>query len=121
MKLFESKINWYKLFDSIGAANRMVSLGKVISMQVGKKKICLAHTSEGFFAMNDKCPHNGASLGSGYCTPEGAVVCPVHRYSFDVKTGRAKSGLGDCAETYPIEVREDGVFIGFRETVWNLF
>jgi nitrite reductase/ring-hydroxylating ferredoxin subunit len=119
--LFEKKINWYKLFDSVPAASRQISEGRVQTIYVGKKKICIAHTSEGFFAVNDKCPHNGASLGNGYCTAEGSVVCPVHRYHFDLKTGRAKSGLGDFVETYPIEVREDGLFIGFKEIVWNLF
>lgn len=81
----------------------------------------MAHTTEGFFAVNDKCPHNGASLGNGYCTAEGSVVCPVHRYHFDLKTGRAKSGLGDYVQTYPLETRNDGIYIGFEETVWNLF
>ncbi|MCW3102900.1 MAG: hypothetical protein JWO09_1340 [Bacteroidetes bacterium] len=119
--LFEKKLNWYKLFDSAEAAAMMVKEGHVTTMHVGKKKICLAHTAEGFFAVNDKCPHNGASLGNGYCTAEGSVVCPLHRYHFDLKTGRAKSGLGDVVETYPVEVREAGVFIGFKETVWKLF
>jgi nitrite reductase/ring-hydroxylating ferredoxin subunit len=121
LRLFEKKITWYKLFDSVEAACQMVSKGNVTTLQVGKKKICLAHTEKGFFALNDKCPHNGASLGNGYCTTEGSVVCPLHRYHFDLVTGRAKSGLGDCAETYPIEIRTDGVFIGFKETAWNLF
>jgi nitrite reductase/ring-hydroxylating ferredoxin subunit len=121
VKFFETKINWYKLFDSVEAGNRMVKIGNVTTLQVGKKMICIAHTTEGFFAVNDKCPHNGASLGNGSCTSEGSIVCPVHRYHFDLKTGRAKSGLGDCVETYPIDVRENGVFIGFKEVVWNLF
>ncbi|MCW3085326.1 MAG: (2Fe-2S)-binding protein [Bacteroidetes bacterium] len=103
------------------AATRMVAVGHVTTITVGKKKVCIAHTREGLFAVNDKCPHNGASLGNGYCTDEGSVVCPLHRYHFDLKTGRAKSGLGDVVETYPIETREEGIFIGFRETVWNLF
>lgn len=121
MALFGKKINWYKLFDSTEAASRMVSVGNVTSIQIGKRNICLAHTIDGLFAMNDKCPHNGASLGNGFCTPEGTVVCPVHRYHFDVRTGRAKSGLGDCMEIYPIEIRENGIFIGFKETICNLF
>jgi len=119
--LFERKIRWYKLFDSVAAAGQMVGKGRVTTLVAGKKKICLAHTEEGFFAVNDKCPHNGASLGNGYCTDEGSVVCPLHRYHFDLKTGRAKSGLGDVVETYPLEIREDGVFIGFTETEWNFF
>ena len=118
---FKKKINWYKLFDSIVAANTQVAVGRVTTINVGKKKICVAHTSEGFYAVNDKCPHNGASLGNGFCTTEGSVVCPVHRYHFDLKTGRAKSGLGDFVQTYPIEIRDEGIFIGFEETVWDLF
>ena len=119
--LFKKQINWIKLFDSVTAASTRIALGKVTTMQVGKKKICIAHTAEGFFAVNDKCPHNGASLGSGFCTDQGTVACPMHRYHFDLKTGRAKSGLGDFVQPYPIEVRDDGVFIGFEETIWNLF
>ncbi len=119
--LFQKKIVWYKLFESITAANQMLPIGKVTTMQIANKKLCIAHTTENFFAINDKCPHNGASLGNGYCTSEGSVVCPVHRYHFDLKTGRAKSGLGDFVETYPVETRADGVFVGIHKTVFDLF
>ena len=119
--IFKKEIKWHKIFDSVVAANEMAALGRVTTMHIKNKKICLAHTSEGFFAVNDKCPHNGASLGNGYCTDEGSVVCPVHRYHFDLKTGRAKSGLGDFVQPYPLEIREDGIFIGFEEWKWNLF
>jgi 3-phenylpropionate/trans-cinnamate dioxygenase ferredoxin subunit len=118
---FEKKTTWFKLFDSLEAAGRMLKPGQATTISIGKKKVCLAHTPDGFYAVNDRCPHNGASLGNGYCTAEGSIVCPVHRYHFDLKTGRAKSGLGDVAETYPVEVREDGVYIGFSEVVWKLF
>lgn len=118
---FKKITKWHKLFDSLEAANTRLALGKVTSLQVEKKKICLVHTTEGFFALNDKCPHNGASLGSGLCSKQGTVVCPVHRYHFDPKTGRSKSGLGNYVQPYPIEVREDGVYIGFEELKWDLF
>lgn len=118
---FKKQIHWYKIFNTIESANAFVKIGNVNTLNVGNKKICIAHTSEGFFAVNDKCPHNGASLSNGYCTSENSIVCPVHRYHFDLKTGRAKSGGGECAETYPIEIRPDGVFVGLSETVWKLF
>ena len=115
---FQKKIKWHKLFESITAANAQVAEGKLTTIQINNKKICVAHTADGFFAMQDKCPHNGASLGNGFCTKEGSVVCPVHRYSFDLKTGRATSGGGDAARTYPMEIREDGIYIGFEAMVW---
>ena len=118
---FKREMEWVKLFDSVAAAQNRVKPGHVTTIEVGKKKVCLANTADGLFAVNDKCPHNGASLGNGFCTPEGSVVCPLHRYHFDLKTGRAKSGLGDFVQPYPIEVREDGVFIGFERTVFTLF
>ena len=115
---FKKQIIWFKLFESLIAANAQIAEGRVSTISVNNKKICIAHTHEGFFAVQDKCPHNGASLGNGFCTAQGSIVCPVHRYSFDLKTGRATSGGGDAARTYPLEVREDGIYIGFEKTVW---
>jgi 3-phenylpropionate/trans-cinnamate dioxygenase ferredoxin subunit len=119
--LFEKKIKWHKIFESEEAANNFLESGNVNSITVRNKKICLAHTAEGFFAVNDKCPHNGASLSKGRCTVDGAVVCPVHRYHFDLKTGRSKSGLGSYVQPYPIEIRDGGVFLGMEEIVWTFF
>lgn len=118
---FKKEIKWHKIFESLDAAKTQVSLNTVQTILVAGKKICIAHTAEGFFAVNDKCPHNGASLGNGYCTRENSIVCPVHRYHFDLRTGRAKSGLGDVAITYPLEIRTDGVFVGFEKISWKLF
>ena len=39
-----------------------------------------------YFAINDSCPHMGASLASGYL--EGCdVICPWHAWKFCVKDG----------------------------------
>lgn len=121
MPLFKKKTNWYKIFDSREEMEREVPLMKTTTILFGSKKICIAHSSEGFFAVNDKCPHNAGSFGRGWCTEDNAVVCPVHRYSFDLITGRAKTGIADVVRTYPLEIRENGVFIGMEENVWNLF
>ena len=89
----------------------MVGINRVATIHVGGKKLCIAHTDKGFFAISDRCPHNGASLGTGHCTTDGAVVCPVHRYSFDLVTGRARAGLGDAVRTYKLMVADDGIYI----------
>jgi len=118
---FKKTITWFQLFSSEATAKETIQLNQIFPTQIGKHRICVVHTKEGFFAVNEKCPHNGASLSNGYCSDDMAIVCPVHRYRFDLKTGRAKSGIGDVVQTYPIEVRENGVFIGIEEKVWNLF
>jgi nitrite reductase/ring-hydroxylating ferredoxin subunit len=116
---FKKEIVWYKIFESADAAKRRIQPDRAETITVRGKKICIAHTREGLFAVNDKCPHNGASLGRGRCTEENSIVCPVHRYHFDLRTGRAKSGIGDVADVYPLEVRADGLYIGFVEKKWK--
>jgi len=47
----------------------------------------LFHDAErGFFAIDDTCPHQGASLGEG-TYHEGRVICPWHNWVFNVRTG----------------------------------
>lgn len=82
---------------------------------------CVAHTQKGFFVLDDRCPHNGFSLSKGWCSDDHAVVCPLHRYRFDLKTGRAKSGIADYVRSYPCELREDGLYIGIEVTRFSLF
>jgi nitrite reductase (NADH) small subunit/3-phenylpropionate/trans-cinnamate dioxygenase ferredoxin subunit len=39
-----------------------------------------------YFALDDVCPHMGASLSAGY-VEDGAVVCPWHAWRFCIKDG----------------------------------
>jgi 3-phenylpropionate/trans-cinnamate dioxygenase ferredoxin subunit len=43
------------------------------------------------------------------------VVCPVHRYRFDIRNGRNTSGEGYFLKTYRVETRDDGVYLGWEE------
>jgi nitrite reductase/ring-hydroxylating ferredoxin subunit len=120
-RFFKKQTRWYKVFESLLEAEERVPLFQTETVLAGSKKICLAHTQEGFFAVGDRCPHNGFSLGKGWCTPEQTVVCPLHRYAFDLRTGRARTGLADYVDTYKVESRPDGFFVGIEETVFTLF
>ncbi len=61
-----------------------------------------------YFAINDFCPHMGASLASGY-VENGAVMCPWHAWRFGVKDGlwldNPKSNLR--TPTYQVRVEGD--------------
>lgn len=83
------------------------------------RKICLLRTEAGLFAVQDKCPHNGASLSRGMCSAKNEIICPLHRYSFDLKTGKATSGGAYALQTYPIESREDGLWLGIKAAWWE--
>jgi len=50
----------------------------------------------------------------------GHIVCPLHRYKYDPKTGRNVSGEGYFLKTFRAEVREDGVFVDMPAGNLNL-
>lgn len=87
------------------------------------KKITLIKKNETLFAIAHKCPHAGGILANGYCDAIGNIVCPLHRYKFNIENGRNTSGEGYYLKTYPIEVREkEGIFVGFEHKgLFNFF
>ncbi|UOZ07629.1 bifunctional 3-phenylpropionate/cinnamic acid dioxygenase ferredoxin subunit [Amycolatopsis sp. WQ 127309] len=52
----------------------------------GPVPIAVFHTEAGFFAVDDTCTHQDASLADGWL--EGCFVeCPLHAARFDLRTG----------------------------------
>ena len=65
-------------------------------------------------ALEDACNHAGASLSNGWLDEGGqCIVCPVHAYMFDLKTGRcvAPAGLCDDQRTFVTRVEGDDVLV----------
>lgn len=92
-------------------------------VKVNGKGLCIVNFDGAIYALSATCPHAGADLSGGWCK-NGKIICPFHRYSYDVQTGRGDPGQNDFVETYPVEVREDGVYVGiqsFAEKIKKLF
>ena len=87
---------------------------QLLDLEVDGKKITLARFKDGYFAFAQKCPHASGRMAQGYINPLGQVVCPLHRYAFDMKNGRNTTGEGYFLKTYPVELRPHGLFIGFK-------
>lgn len=78
------------------------------------KRVCIGKYREELFAFTAKCPHASGQLADGFIDVLGNVVCPVHRYKFCMKNGRNVSGEGYYLKHWPVEIREDGVFVGLE-------
>lgn len=111
------KYTWHKIADSIGEIN--FSTKGLATVQVNNKSICVALHKEELWACTHKCPHAGGLLADGYLDTLGNIVCPLHRYKFRLQSGRNVSGEGYFLKTFPIEIRNEGIFVGFAEN--NLF
>jgi 3-phenylpropionate/trans-cinnamate dioxygenase ferredoxin subunit len=85
----------------------------MVQAEVFNKTICIAKFKENIYAFQSLCPHAGAKMVMGYIDMQGNAVCPLHRFKFSLKNGYNVTGEGYNMKTYPIELREDGIFVGF--------
>jgi nitrite reductase/ring-hydroxylating ferredoxin subunit len=104
---------WYKIGES-EADIRWQDNGMCLA-EAGDKKITLARFNGKLFAFAWKCPHASGIMADGYINALGHITCPLHRYRFDMETGRNTSGEGYYLKTYRVENREDGVYVGWEE------
>ena len=86
--------------------------GKKIS--INGKKIALFKNKDSVFAIRNSCPHQGAELSEGHIS-DSNVVCPLHGWQFDLKTGTFSGNENIRIPTYKVKVEKDEVFI-FMET-----
>ncbi|XZE44526.1 Rieske (2Fe-2S) protein [Pirellulaceae bacterium SH467] len=63
-----------------------------------------------FHAMDDFCPHMGASLAGG-CLERGTVACPWHGWQFSLKDGGWIENPKIKSQVYPVIVEGDDVFV----------
>jgi 3-phenylpropionate/trans-cinnamate dioxygenase ferredoxin subunit len=81
----------------------------IAEVELGSKTVCVIRNNNLIHACAAKCPHAGAALQFGYVDAMGKLVCPLHRYRFDLKNGRSAEGY--YLKIYPVEIREGAVFI----------
>lgn len=85
---------------------------KLTETVVENKIVALLRRGDDIFAFAATCPHAGARLCDGWVDVEGRIVCPLHKYRFDPANGRNTSGEGYKLKTYPVEIREENIYVG---------
>lgn len=103
-----NKLIWHKIDIEIEKGEF------VKQINVDGKKLCLVSHNDEFFVVQNYCPHAGGVLSGGWCK-NGHLVCPIHRWEYDLHTGMGAEGQGDYIERYPVEIKPDGLYVGFRK------
>lgn len=110
-------IRWVQIASSSAELTSLLGSNELTMLNVKGSKICVGQYRGSFFALGDKCPHAGGSLSRGRCEA-GKVICPLHRMQYDIKNGREFSGEGFYVNTYPLQVRDEGVYLGLPAKKW---
>lgn len=74
----------------------------------GKELAVFRLTDERFFAVENKCPHQGGMLCRGSIKNVCQVSCPNHGWTFDLGTGKNVQDTGDDIQSFPVVIK-DGV------------
>lgn len=90
----------------------------ITMIKVEGKKLCLVKHQDKVHILQHSCPHAGGILSGGWCK-NGNIVCPIHRYEYDLETGKGAAGQNDYIDVYPIEERTDGIYVGLKESFWK--
>jgi 3-phenylpropionate/trans-cinnamate dioxygenase ferredoxin subunit len=89
-----------------------VSPGGMKRVDIGPRRILLANVGGRFYAVDDTCTHEDASLSSGALRGEW-VKCPLHGSCFNVRTGEVvEEPASEKLATYPVRIEANEVWIG---------
>ncbi|MCX8018979.1 MAG: Rieske (2Fe-2S) protein [Chitinophagaceae bacterium] len=108
----DNHLTWHKVADYIHEPD--FAENQIALVSVNGKKICIARVGESLFAFAHKCPHAGGRLSEGYIDSHSCVVCPLHRFKFDIRTGRNVSGEGYHLKSWPVKTDEEGIYVAME-------
>lgn len=98
------QLTWHRV-----ATPQELPEGRVKTVSAGRHSFALTHFEGRFAALSNRCPHQGGPLGEG-SIEKGMLRCPWHGYDYCPLTG--ESPFGDSVATFPVELRDDGVYVG---------
>lgn len=88
-----------------------LEVGEVRAVVVGGRAVCIARTTRGLGALDNRCPHQGGPLGEG-TIEDGWLICPWHGYECDSLTGEPPEDYGDAATPLPLAERDGATVVG---------
>jgi len=89
--------------------------GRAEVFEVEDRYIAVFRVSDGFYAIEDICTHDGGPLAEGEIEDH-EVICPRHGARFDIRTGAALTlPAVTPVESYPVRVDGNELYIGLPD------
>ncbi len=83
---------------------------RALRVTTGEHDLALFQLDGEVYALENACPHKGGPLGEGV-VENGCVLCPLHGWAFDLKTGVCADKPNRPAIRVPIRVIDGLVFL----------
>jgi nitrite reductase (NADH) small subunit len=103
----------------MGTFHRVCKVGELPdgegkTVVVGKKLIAVFRHGDQYQAIDDTCPHMGASLSGGY-VENGIVTCPWHAWRFRLADGAWADNPRLKIGCYPVRIEGDEILVEVDE------
>jgi nitrite reductase (NADH) small subunit/3-phenylpropionate/trans-cinnamate dioxygenase ferredoxin subunit len=97
-------------FHNVGQRNE-IPLGEGRSFDIGERRIAVFNDGGNFFAIDDTCPHMGASLSEGHLDHH-VVSCPLHAWRFDIRDGTWCDNRRVHIDSFPVRIEGEKILVG---------
>jgi len=81
-----------------------------LTLEVDGIPIAIGRVGDKFYAIEDRCPHQGSSFDGGEIEDD-VLTCPLHGWRTNLVTGQSLDVPSLHVKTYPVEIRDGKVFL----------
>ena len=100
---------WVKVIENIESFTfPNLTSKKVI---IDNEAICLSKVNGLFYAISDKCPHDGGPMSAGSCFQNTIIECPWHHFRFSLTDGKSLGNKTSNIRTYNVKIENNQLFI----------
>ena len=84
--------------------------GQPALVTVDGRDVALFRRGDEVLAVGNECPHQGGSLCDGWVEGD-IVVCPLHGWEFDMRSGACMTVPGESVPRYPVTVEDGAIYV----------
>lgn len=85
-----------------------IAEGTAMAFAINGRMVAVFREDDEYFAIDDLCPHMGASLSPGY-VEDGIVTCPWHAWRFCIRQGTWCDNPKIGIDTFQVRVQGDEI------------
>lgn len=89
--------------------------GEMIGVHVQGKKVLLIRKDEDVFAYEDRCSHKSVSLSEWGNLKGEVLICKMHDWQYDVRTGSGLNPTRVKLKSYPVRIQDGFIFVGIEK------
>lgn len=84
--------------------------GKSALVTVEGRDVAVFRRGDEILAVGNECPHQAGSLCDGWVEGD-IVICPLHGWEFDLRSGACMTVAGEAVPRYPVTVEAGAVLL----------